>query len=163
MFSSPGSLSSLSHYGWNSQETTQHSLIISRISKFSYYCHNSCVHTQTSSVDCVRCGRVVYLSSYPHTDNWRLQRRFWKIPGIGSVIISLYIVALDHVPPDKSKDIHDKDPRKVTKRPLKERILWAFKPFFNPRGIGWAHEPSHLPPQPSPSTSEFSFSYVVSW
>jgi len=83
--------------------------------------------------------------------------------GIGSTILSQYLVNLDYAlltPPDKSKDFHDNNPTSITKRPLKERILWAFQLFSNPRGIGWAHEPSHLPPRPSPSTprSRFVFS-----
>jgi hypothetical protein len=80
--------------------------------------------------------------------------------GLGSGILFQYLVVLDYAfltPPDKLKDLHDKDLTRVIKRPLKERALWAIKLYSNPRGIGWAHEPSHLPPRPSPSIPRSRF------
>src|SRR5260221_6855014 len=86
--------------------------------------------------------------------------------GLGSAIIGQYLVALDLgllTPPEQLKDFYDKDQTSVTQRPLKKRIIWALKLYLNPRGIGWTHEPSHLPHRPSPSTprSRFVFSRVV--
>lgn len=86
--------------------------------------------------------------------------------GVGSAILGQYMVALDYgllTPPEQLKNFYDADQTSVTQRPLKKRIIWALKLFLNPRGIGWTHEPSHLPQRPSPSTprSRFVFSRVV--
>jgi hypothetical protein len=79
---------------------------------------------------------------------------------LGTAILVQYMLVLDIAlltPPENLKDFHDNDPTRVVERPLKKRVLWAFKLFSNPRGIGWAHEPSHLPHRPSPSTPRSRF------
>lgn len=83
---------------------------------------------------------------------------------LGSSIIFQYISFLDYAlltPPENLKDLSDKDPTRVTQRPLKKRVLWIFKLMSNPRGIGWAHEPSHLPPRPSTPRSKFVISRLA--
>jgi hypothetical protein len=78
----------------------------------------------------------------------------------GSGVLFEYIAILDFAlltPPENLKDFHDNDPTRVTKRSLKKRVLWALKLFPNPRGIGWAHEPLHIPLRPSPLTPRSTF------
>lgn len=80
--------------------------------------------------------------------------------GLGSAIIVQYLLALGYAfltPPEKLKDFQDKCTTSVAERPLGQRVLWTLKLFSNPRGIGWAHEPSYLPPRPSPSTPRSTF------
>ena len=59
--------------------------------------------------------------------------------------------------PDTLKNFQDSHSGKITERPLKERALWAYNFYTNPRGIGWAHESRHLPSRPSPSTPRWKF------
>jgi hypothetical protein len=80
--------------------------------------------------------------------------------GLGPTIIVQYMLALDYAlltPPESLKDFNQGDIARVTKRSFKKRVLWTLKLFSNPRGIGWAHEPSHLPPRPSSSTPRSTF------
>jgi len=40
--------------------------------------------------------------------------------------------------------------KSISDAPLSDRLIWAFKLVFGPRGIGWAHEPTAaLPPRPT--------------
>jgi hypothetical protein len=48
--------------------------------------------------------------------------------------------------------------RNIDKAPLKLRIQWALQLFFNPRGVGWAHEPrSAISARAPPNTPRTEF------
>ena len=79
---------------------------------------------------------------------------------LGSVILIQLAVVFDMIfvtDPDTLKNFQDSHSGKITERPFKERALWAYNFYINPRGIGWAHESRHLPSRPSPSTSRWKF------
>jgi len=59
--------------------------------------------------------------------------------------------------PDTLQNFQDSGGGKVTERPFKQRVVWAYNLYTNPRGIGWAHESRHLPSRPSPSTPRWKF------
>jgi hypothetical protein len=80
--------------------------------------------------------------------------------GVGSVILAQYLTGADYAlftSPDKLLDYCDGDRSKVAQRSFKKRVQWTLRLYSNPRGIGWAHEPSHLPNRPSPSTPRREF------
>ena len=80
--------------------------------------------------------------------------------GIGSGAILQYITTLDYAlltPVENFKNLHDKDQTAVAKRPFNQRVRFALTLLTSVRGIGWSHEPSHLPPRPSPSTPRSKF------
>jgi len=70
--------------------------------------------------------------------------------GLGSMIIGQFFCLIDLVllTPHTSR---------ITERSFSQRVLWTLKLYINPRGIGWSHEPSRLPPRPSPSTPRWEF------
>jgi len=85
---------------------------------------------------------------------------FNKDFALGSALPIQYMVALNYAfltATDELKNFHDEDRTLVSQRSLKKRIIWTLKLHSNPRGIGWAHEPSHLPSRPSPSTPRSRF------
>ena len=79
---------------------------------------------------------------------------------LGSAILSQLASVFDMIfitHPDTLKNFQDSQSGKITERPFKERALWAYNFFTNPRGIGWSHESPHLPSRPSPSTPRWRF------
>ncbi|KAJ6576560.1 membrane bound O-acyl transferase family-domain-containing protein [Mycena vulgaris] len=65
-----------------------------------------------------------------------------------------------------TKDVHDlrQSDRltSISESPFSERLKWAQKLTLNPRGIGWAHEPTDaLPPKPTTSRPSFLVSQVL--
>ena len=85
---------------------------------------------------------------------------------LGSAILAQYFTGADYAlftSPEKLMDYRDGDASKVAQRSFKKRLQWTLKLYSNPRGIGWADEPSHLPNRPSPSTprSTFVFSRLL--
>ena len=83
--------------------------------------------------------------------------------GLGSGILSQLFFVFDVMiinHPDTLKNFQDSHSGKITERPFKERALWAYNFYTNPRGIGWAHESRHLPSRPSPSTPRWKFVMV---
>ena len=79
---------------------------------------------------------------------------------LGSVILTQLVAVFDMIfitHPDTLKNFQDSHSGKITERPFKERALWAFNFYTNPRGIDWAHESPHLPSRPSPSTPRWKF------
>jgi len=86
--------------------------------------------------------------------------------GIGSAILAHYLAGTDYAlftPPEDLIDYCDEDSLKIAQRSFKKRLQWTLRLYSNPRGIGWAHEPSYLPNRPSPSTSrrKFVFSRIL--
>jgi hypothetical protein len=86
--------------------------------------------------------------------------------GLGSAILAQYLIGADYAlftSPDNLMDHRDGKSSKVSQRSFKKRVQWTLRLHSNPRGIGWAHEPSHLPDRPSPSTprSMFVFSRIL--
>ena len=80
--------------------------------------------------------------------------------GMGSAILQQLVIAFDMIfitDPDTLKNFQESHSGKITERPFKERALWAYNFYTNPRGIGWAHESRHLPSRPSPSTPRWRF------
>ena len=80
--------------------------------------------------------------------------------GLGSAILTQMFITFDMMfitHPDTLKNFQDSHGGKITERPFKERALWAYNIYINPRGIGWAHESPHLPSRPSPSTPRWRF------
>ncbi|KIM39284.1 hypothetical protein M413DRAFT_19814 [Hebeloma cylindrosporum] len=80
--------------------------------------------------------------------------------GLGSAILTQLLIAFDLMfitHPDTLTNFQDSHTGKITERPFKERALWAYNLYTNPRGIGWAHESPHLPSRPSPSTLPWKF------
>lgn len=80
--------------------------------------------------------------------------------GLGSAILTQLLIAFDIMfitHPDTLKNFQDSHDGKITERPFKERALWAYNLYTNPRGIGWAHESPHLASRPSPSTPRWRF------
>ena len=79
---------------------------------------------------------------------------------LGSAILTQLVVVFDMIfitHPDTLRNFQDSYSGKITERPFKERALWAYNLYTNPRGIGWAHESPHLPNRPSPSTPRWRF------
>ena len=79
---------------------------------------------------------------------------------LGSGAIFQYIAILDFAlltPLENLRNLHEKDQTGVAKRPFNQRVHFALRLLPNIRGIGWSHEPSHLPPRPSPSTPRSRF------
>ncbi|KAH9481892.1 O-Mevalon transferase yanI [Psilocybe cubensis] len=76
--------------------------------------------------------------------------------GLGSAILIQVANALDSLyltDPDTLVNFEQPESGgRITQKPLKERIRWAFYLYTNIRGIGWAHEPAFLHPAPSRST-----------
>jgi hypothetical protein len=86
---------------------------------------------------------------------------------LGSALVVQYLLGADYAlltSPEDLVDYCDRGASKVNQRPFKERVQWTLRLYSNPRGIGWAHEPTHLPPRPSPSTPrwKFVFSRILS-
>ena len=77
--------------------------------------------------------------------------------GLGSMILAQFFCVIDLVLLTPSENSRDKDTSGITERPFGKRALWALELYMNPRGIGWSHEPSRLPPRPSPSTPRWEF------
>jgi hypothetical protein len=77
--------------------------------------------------------------------------------GVGSVIVAQFFCVIDLVLLTPAENLKDKDTSRITERSFGKRVLWALELYINPRGIGWSHEPSHLPPRPSPSTPGWDF------
>jgi hypothetical protein len=85
---------------------------------------------------------------------------------MGSGIVVQYLIGVDYAlfsSPADLIDYCDRDASTVTQRSFKKRVQWTLRLYSNPRGIGWAHEPTNLPPRPSPSTSrsKFVFSRIL--
>src|SRR5258707_1929616 len=85
---------------------------------------------------------------------------------IGSGILANYLVGADYAlitSPETLMDYCGGNSLKIAQRSFKKRLQWTLRLYTNPRGVGWAHEPSLLPNRPSPSTSrrEFVFSRVL--
>jgi hypothetical protein len=59
--------------------------------------------------------------------------------------------------PDTLHNLQDSRGGKITERPFKQRVVWAYNLYTNPRGIGWAHESQRLPSRPPPSTPRWKF------
>jgi hypothetical protein len=76
---------------------------------------------------------------------------------LGSGILSQYMRGADHALFTSPESLRDGDALKVTLRSFKKRVQWTLKLYSNPRGIGWAHEPRHLPARPSPSMPRWKF------
>ena len=79
---------------------------------------------------------------------------------LGSLFVVQYLIGVDYAllsSPEDFLDYSDRDASKVSQRSFKKRVQWTLRLYANPRGIGWAHEPTGLPPRPSPSTSRFKF------
>ena len=79
---------------------------------------------------------------------------------LGTTILAQLVAVFDMMfitHPDTLKNFQDSHSGKITERPFKERALWAYNFYTNPRGIGWAHESPHLPSRPSPSTPRWRF------
>ncbi len=80
--------------------------------------------------------------------------------GLGSTILAQFLRGADYAlftSPENLVNHRDGEALKVTQRPFKKRVQWTLGLYSNPRGIGWAHEPRHLPPRPSPSTPRWKF------
>jgi hypothetical protein len=80
--------------------------------------------------------------------------------GLGSAILTQLSFAMDIMfvtHPDTLQNLQDSRAGMITARPFKQRVVWAYNFYTNPRGIGWAHEPQHLPSRPSPSTPRWEF------
>ena len=79
---------------------------------------------------------------------------------LGSIFVAQYLIGVDYAllsSPEDLLDYCDRDTSKVSQRSFKNRVQWTLRLYANPRGIGWAHEPTDLPPRPSPSTPRFKF------
>lgn len=80
--------------------------------------------------------------------------------GSGSGFLSQYLIGSAYalfLSPEDLVDYCDGEVLKVTQRPFRKRVEWTLRLYSNPRGIGWAHEPLHLPHRPSSSTPRWKF------
>ncbi|TFK34577.1 membrane bound O-acyl transferase family-domain-containing protein [Crucibulum laeve] len=73
--------------------------------------------------------------------------------GVGSALFTQLVTALDYILlTDVQTELRRVDQPKdqvISGEPLRTRFKWALSLFLSPRGIGWAHAPSHLPPAPT--------------
>ncbi|PPQ75608.1 hypothetical protein CVT24_010927 [Panaeolus cyanescens] len=78
---------------------------------------------------------------------------------LGSTILTQYMVAIDAIfftDPNSLRRTGDQ-PGAITNGPFWEKLGWTLDLFTNPRGIGWAHEPAHLPARPNASVGRWQF------
>jgi len=81
--------------------------------------------------------------------------------GLGSAILTQILVALDLIffrDPNTLKNLQEPaESSRISEQPFSRRFRWALILYTNVRGIGWAHEPLHLPPRPSPTKTRRKF------
>lgn len=78
---------------------------------------------------------------------------------VGSAILTQYMIAIDGIffsDPNTLRRTVDQ-PGAITKRPFWEKLWWTLDLYTNARGVDWQHEPSDLPPRPSPSMGRWEF------
>ncbi|KAJ7100945.1 membrane bound O-acyl transferase family-domain-containing protein [Mycena belliarum] len=83
---------------------------------------------------------------------------FWVIH---LLIASDYILLTDvqrELSQQDAMHARSRSPHKIEDAALAKRIKWGLTLFFNPRGVGWAHEPHFaLPARPAANTSRMHF------
>ena len=77
-------------------------------------------------------------------------------------ITTIFFVSLDYILLRKyQRELQPVEQKPLSKMPFKDRLWWATSLSGNPRGIGWTHEPRHLPPRPSSTPSKFILSQLM--
>ena len=77
-------------------------------------------------------------------------------------VTSIFFTSLDLLLLRKYQlELQPSGQKPLSKMSYKDRLWWATNLSGNARGIGWTHEPPHLPPRPSSTRGKFILSQLM--